>query len=276
MWRRTLWIALSLLALAASACGSTDDVRDRVERVDEAVGLLQAIDTDGAWQTVTAAMRVEFGLTAEQFGPAGPAAAPGEFDGEPARDISIEMQVDSAGSAQLRVTTSEHSAEYYLAASDSDQPGSLYRVEDGRYSCANEAGSESLLIRSWIGSGFAEYALGQAGTQLLSVVSEDGEEAVAGRSATRYTLESKVPEALDILEAYDDDARPAALDAPESPDLAGDLALDDETGALLRFDSTYYHAEQAYGQTLSFAVTQWGGVPDLPPPAADAIETPCP
>ena len=54
-----------------------------------------------------------------------------------------------------------------------------------------------------------------------------------------------------------------------------DLALD-ETGALPRFDSTYYHAEQAYGQTLSFAVTQWGGVPDLPPPAADMIERPCP
>ena len=135
MWRRTLWIALSLLALAASACGSTDDVRDRVERVDEAVGLLQAIDTDGAWQTVTDgldALAAQNGYIAALHLIEGPAAAPGEFDGEPARDISIEMQVDSAGSAQLRVTTSEHSAEYYLAASDSDQPGSLYRVEDGR------------------------------------------------------------------------------------------------------------------------------------------------
>ena len=278
MRRRILWIMLSLLALVASACGSTDDVRERVERVDEAVGLLQEIETDGTWQTLTDgldALAAQDGYTAALHLIEGAAAVPGEFDGEPEQDSSIEMQVDAAGNAHLRVTTSEHSAEYYLQPGDTDQPGSLYRVEDGRYSCAN-GDDESRLFRAGIDSLFAEYALGQAGAQLLSVVNEEGEEMVAGRAATRYTLESIVPEALDILEAYEDDALQAALDASESLDLTGDLALDDETGALLRFDSTYYHAGQAYGQTFNFEVTQWGGVPDLPPPAADAIERPCP
>jgi hypothetical protein len=150
----------------------------------------------------------------------------------------------------------------------------LYRVEDGRYVCAQDDETAKLF-----GEGpatlFDAYAVTAVGMQTLSVVEEDEDydDQVAGRDATRYELESRVPEAMGILSRLDHDELRARVGEAGSFQISGALYLDEDTLALLRFDSLYTNTS---GQTeFSFEITQWGDIPDIAKPAESMINVPC-
>lgn len=276
---KQLGVMICFLLAAVLACGLTDDVQDVVDTVDEGVDLLQEIDDSGTWTYLTDgldALADQAGYAAVVRLQAGPVDEAGGWAGARDDDVTVSFKVDSDRDVLVMVIKNDRLWEYFIDTSG-DSTGEttrVYQIEDGRYACLDSGDDLRLLS---LDSLFEDYAGQAVGAQLLSVAKEveDEEAAVAGRTATHYTLESRVPEALEMIKKLDNQDLQARLDQAGLFEFSGNLYLDEDTGALLRFDSLYHDITGQRRVDFAFEVTQWGGVTDLPDPAPDAITSAC-
>jgi hypothetical protein len=272
--RATLFVALTTALIAG--CGTIEDIRQVTDTVDDAVELLDAIEQNGAWDSITDGLEnldaQDTGYMATVHTETGPVGADGAFTGALAEDVTIELRVDAQGASFADVTRGDVRRTFYTTPADGGT--TVYEIIDDQFVCANNSDA---LLRDGLSSVFEDYASAATGAQLLAVIDEvDEDAAIAGRDATRYALESRVPDAIAILKEFDNPELQARLDEVGSFTLAGDLYLDEETGALLSLTSDYAHPVNGERAVFRFTITQWGNVPDIPPPPADSIAQPCP
>jgi hypothetical protein len=189
--------------------------------------------------------------------------------------VTITVQVDSRNNALLHVIdvnqTHDYLVEGYRNVTDATR---IYQVEDGRYSCIGGS-NDGQWLQNGLAGVFDQYAVTAVGVQILTVTEKIGDESVVNRSATHYRLESRVPDALAILKKIDNAELQQTVDAARKFQFTGDLYLDKDTQALLRFVSTYDDLESARRTEFSFEITQWGGIPDIPGPADAQIAVAC-
>ncbi len=265
---RTPLLAM-LVVLALVGCGPLKDTKDTVKTVDEAVALLQAIDQDGAWAAVADGLDalgdVKGGYVAEF-------RAPGPAD-SPASETVIAVRAAADGTV-FEVTGPDGTATYFVpvpATSDAVPP--VYRLEGDRYVCASLDALTYTLLSNGVEGLFEHHIVPFMLNQSLSAVEKQdnqGDARVIDRKVTRYAIVSKLPDALDILDRFDDQALRARVEAAQPLTVSGSLALDKDTGALLSFEMQYDDDDQAAPQTITFSVTQWGGVADTLPAPVDA------
>lgn len=274
-WYR-IGVVVGLMAVASMACSIVDDVSDTVDSVnevvdsvDQAVSLLEDIENNGSWETISTGLDA---LVNQDQGYLADMRFEESRSGSVTRSAAFAMQVDGQNDilAVLNGGTQFFVDGNPAAAAQSN----VYRIDNGRYTCVNDS-EEARLIRSGVNGVFTEYSLIATGVQLLSVVDEVGDDTVAGRDVTHYTLESKIDEALEILKKFNNPDLQAKIAQAGSFELTGDLYVDKSTEAILRFNSTYAQTDQSHRIDLSFNVTQWGGVADIAEPTPDQIALPC-
>lgn len=281
---RSKW-ALALvtgaLLVAGLACGFVDDIRSVVETVDEAVKLLRELDDQSAWERVsdsldTLAQQADgYAATLRlQDGP-GDSAGTG-FAGPLGRDVVLAMQVDGANNALAQLQTGGITQNFYVQARGADaRSGEVYRVENGQFVCVSDS-DEARLLRQGLSGYFDDYGLEAKGIQMLAVAIQVNEDAaVAGRAADHFALESRIPQALDILRKFDNAELKRKIEEAGTFSLTGDLYTDEATGALLKLESVYHNTDQQRRVVMAFEVTQWGGIAPIPAPAPGAILQPC-
>jgi hypothetical protein len=268
-----------LLIAATTACGSLHDATETADTVDQAVNLLHEIDENGTWKQISDGLRnlneqkQSFSVTVHLR--EGIAGATGNSEDPPGQEVTMTVQVDAGHNALLHVIamgqTRDYLVEGYRDVTDSTR---IYQVENGHYSCV-EGGDDRQWLQNGLAGVFDQYAVTATGVQLLTVTEKIGDEPVASRSATHYRLESRVPDALAILKKIDNTELQQTVDAAGKFQLTGDLFVDKDTQALLRFVSTYDDLDAARRTEFSFEVTQWGGIPDIPGPADAQIAVAC-
>ncbi|HMM28829.1 MAG: hypothetical protein AAGU78_06575 [Chloroflexota bacterium] len=277
-----LMLVAGALLMAGLACGLVDDIRSVVETVDEAVKLLQELDDQSAWERVsnsldTLAQQADgYAATLRlQEGP-GDAAGTG-FSGALSRDVVVTMQVDGANNALAQLQSGGAAQNYYVQARGADaRNGDVYRVENGQFVCVSDS-PEARLLRDGLSGYFDEFGLEAKGVQMLAVATKvDDEAVIAGRQADHYRLESRIPQAIEILRKFDNAELKRKLDEAGTFTLSGDLYTDETTGGLLKLESIYHNTDHAQRVVLTFEVTQWGGIAPIAPPAPEAIVQPCP
>ncbi|MDL1948531.1 hypothetical protein FBQ97_01785 [Acidobacteria bacterium ACD] len=277
-----MMLVAGALLMAGLACGLVDDIRSVVETVDEAVKLLQELDDQSAWERVsnsldTLAQQADgYAATLRlQEGP-GDAAGTG-FSGALSRDVVVTMQVDGANNALAQLQSGGAAQNYYVQARGADaRNGDVYRVENGQFVCVSDS-PEARLLRDGLSGYFDEFGLEAKGVQMLAVATKvDDEAVIAGRQADHYRLESRIPQAIEILRKFDNAELKRKLDEAGTFTLSGDLYTDETTGGLLKLESIYHNTDHAQRVVLTFEVTQWGGIAPIAPPAPEAIVQPCP
>jgi hypothetical protein len=269
---RRAGLALALLLTATLACGFVDDIRGTVNTVDRAVELLDDLEQNGTWNTVSD------GLDALRDQDAGYTAAvvftrsgAGLDNPDPAA-MTIRLHVDGQRNALVQITEGTTLTNYFIQT-DRGTDTALYEIDRNEYRCVS-AGDH--VLRNSVDSLFEDAAIAATGLRLLSVVEKTDDVEVLGRDATDYQLVSKVPDALDIVTEFDNADLQTRLDATGPFDLSGSLIIDDKTGALLYFESTYTVSEPHETIYLSFEITQWDGIPDIPLPTEAQIVEACP
>lgn len=265
------------VAWLLAACGTLDDVTDTVETVDQAVSLLQDIEDNGTQSMI------DDGLDALYDQVQGYAAVlrvqqseqdAGDSGGTPEDEVLITLQVDAARNALIQVTRGDQTDDYFISGfGDSQQDTHGYRVQNGRYACA-DGGDDLRPFDGGLPGVFAHFAVTDVNVRVLSVTAEDNDDTVAGRDVTHYELESKVPDALALLETIDNDTLQTRVEQAGAFTYAGDLYLDDETGALMEFTHVLDDLDAGRRTEFAFTVTVWD-IPEIPTPAESAITEPC-
>ncbi|MBN1679653.1 MAG: hypothetical protein JW966_05130 [Anaerolineae bacterium] len=280
-----LWhvvVVTLIIALFGSGCGLVDDTRDTVDTVDEAVDLLQDVDKNGVWTTLADGLEAlgdqEAGFLAAILLEEGAAGAGGAFEGVPDRQVTVLLQVDGDGDMLADVSDGEQqAAQYYVEAGTApDVERRVYRVETGGFHCLTTDDPQHVLLSGGLTGLFEAGRVTATGIQLLVVADKnDDDSPVLDRDATHYDLVSRVPDALDVLAKTDNDELKAAVRAVDQFDLSGEITLDDETGALLRYDSSYAEVESGHLTVFRFEITRWSIDDTITPPADADIVTAC-
>jgi hypothetical protein len=274
-------IAIVLLLLTSMACQLSNDVKNAVDTVDQASALLREISDKGTWRYVTKGLDVlknqteGYQATVQfQEGPGTPATG---YSGTLSRDVTVALQVDGQNDMLANVTTGGQTQQFFVdgIAADATMQSNVYLLQNGRYACVSDA-PEAQIIRNGIDGVFAEYGDEAAGLELLSIAEYDDDVDVAGRTTNHYQLESRINEALDLLDKFDSGELRSKVEAAGQFELSGDLYIDQETEALMRLNATYAQVDTQRLVTFGFEITQWGGIPDIPDPTADLIDRPCP
>jgi len=264
------------LVLLLPACGTLDDVTDTVETVDQAVSLLQDIEDNGTQQVI------DDGLDALDDQEQGYAITihvqQGELDagdssaGTLTDDVTITVQVDAAGNALVQITRGDQTDHYFIDGFG-DSLQASYHVQDERYACAND--NEDLRpFENGLHSVFDHFDVTAVNVRVLSVAVEAEDDTIADRDVTHYELESKVPDALAILETIDNDNLQASIEQAGTFTFSGDLYLDDDTGALMGVNDVFDDLDTGRHTQFTFKITAWD-VPEIPVPADSAIASPC-
>jgi hypothetical protein len=270
---------LLVLTTAISACGSLGDTKDKANTVDQAVNLLHEIDENGTWKQIADGIdnlaEQKQGFAAAVLVRQGRIDSTGSSGGPSDQEVTLAIEVDARNNALIHVSevgqTRDYLVEGYLDASGSSR---MYQIENGQYSCVR-AGDDSGWLRNGVASVFENYAVNSAGVQILSVIDEAGDETVVNRTAIHYRLESRVPDALAILKKVNNTELEQRVNAAGSFQLAGDLYLDKDTQALLRFVSRYDDLDSGRRTEFTFEITRWGDVPDIPAPVENQIAAAC-
>jgi hypothetical protein len=265
-------LALALLLAATLACGFVDDIRGTVNTVNRAVELLDDLEQNGTWKYVADGLDAlrdqDAGYTATT---AFSRSGDGVDNSAPAAK-TIRLHVDGQRNALVQITEGTTLTNYFIQM-DRGTDVALYEIDGNEYRCVT-AGDH--VLRNGVDSLFADAAIAATGLRLLSVVEKTDDVEVLGRDATAYKLVSKVPEARDIVTEFENADLQARLDTTGPFDLSGSLIIDDKTGALLYFESTYSGSEPHENIYLSFEITQWDGIPDIPLPTDAQIVEACP
>lgn len=253
---------LVLLVLASAACSTISTTRDQVDAVNQAVAVIQAVDDRSAWERIAAAADDLSAVRAGYLATASLRASD--------TLLTWQWQVDSDGDQQLDIITDSALRSYLLPG----QSDAAFQVVAESQLCAVDAVIASSL-RAGV-KGLLELADFQATSeQVLAVLEKPQDVVIAGRSATRYTLTPRLPDAVEVLDAYDD---PRALDVravAQTKHFSGHAALEDDTGALLELSLIIEYSTQQTQTELHFELTQWGGVTDIPHPAETVTIAPC-
>lgn len=266
------------LLLALVNCNSVDETRSETRTVDKAVALLQDIEDHGAWQTITDGLeslddespgyQAEFSVQ----------CAASDTNSDDTKQVSFFFEADSEGNRQITAAVDAEESRYLVvkAGNDSTDAPTVYRLDDGGlYVCAESDPLVASIKDGMIGV-FAEQSVMAAGIHALSVAhSTDDEVTIVQRDATRYELESMLPDALEIVQLLDDAQLQARLDSAGSFEQTGDLFLDDETGALLGYHSEYYDLSTGQRCLFDFQITRWGDIDPILPPDPANIAEPC-
>ena len=268
-----------VLTTAISACGSLSDAKDKADTVDQAVNLLHEIDENGTWKQITDGIdnlaEQKQGFAAAFLVREGKTDSAGNFEDPLDQGVTLAVEVDAENNALIHVTEAGQTRDYLVEGYlDVSGPSRMYQIENGQYSCVG-AGDDGGWLQNGVASVFETYAVNAAGVQLLSVIDEVEDETVAKRSATHYRLESRISDAVAILKKVDNSELQQRVDAAGKFRLAGDLYLDKDTQALLRFGSRYDDLDSGRRTEFSFEITQWGNVPDIPAPAESQIAVAC-
>jgi hypothetical protein len=274
-----LLVLMFTLALPMLACSLTGDTPKVADTVDAAVDLLQEIEDSGTWETVSDGLQnladQDRGYTATVRLRLGDVGSDGQFEANLSLDMVIDIQVDTEGHTVFLVTQKGTTREYFLEPQTDDSTAvRLYRVQGEDYTCV-KPGADDFVTEAGLEGLFELTAGGESGARFLSVVEESGSGVVAGRDVTQYDLKSKVPEALEILEKIDNAELKQKIEETGEFALTGSLSLDEKTGALVAFTSTYDDLNHRIRTEFVFEVTQWGGVSDIPAPTANQIVTAC-
>lgn len=260
----SLLIFLLLFALLLAACEVDGDT---VEKVDDAVKLLQDVDRNGTWGYLTDGLDT----LVEQDGYV--AVIDYEYlefvDGELVTPddskISIQITHDGTGAMRFEFTDRHGTYLYYSPAPSPDaDTRKVYQIDATTFTCPTAADTQ--LYANGIVSILAFYDVREVLTATLSVAEADGDSTTwLDRDANHYILESRLPEALDILERTDNAELRERIAATKQETIAGAFDLDEATGALLFFDNVYVFGDLTQQRSLMFSVTQWGDVPDIVP-----------
>lgn len=274
-------VITALLAFTLLSCGSLDGLKDTVNTVDEAVALLQDIDASGTWETIADGLDElrdqKQGYSAVVQLREGAMDASGNLELPLKTDTILEIQADPAGNALLKMAQGAQVVTYFIEGYRSPSNTTrVYEVDNGQYSCV-KGGEQDIQLRGGLNGVFERYALLAAGAQLLSVAeAQDEDSRIVERDATHYELESKVPDALKILEKIDNQELRQKIEQAGPFKLSGSLDIDQETGALMHFESVYDNLADQRRSEFSLEITQWGDVPNLPLPTQEQIALACP
>jgi hypothetical protein len=267
--KRSPWIGLTiiLVVLALAACSSLDEARGKADSVDEAVDLLQDLDDSSLWESL------DDGLENLNDQAEGYIATISHVSGQ--GDVRIVVEVDSDGNASVTVSEADAETHYMLEQRPDDSPYNIYRREADDYFCET-AGPAHRWFQQGIESLLIDMGLVDLGIQGLVVLEKDDVEVeIAGRDAIRYQLESRVPEALLILNDLEDTDNIIQPPLPENLTLSGQLYLDKNTLALVQLDMDYRLQPGDAPSEISFAVTQWGNSELVPIPLPGDLALPC-
>lgn len=259
---RLLLAALSMVALAG--CGTSSET---VNTVDDAVKLLQNIEQRGTW------IAIEDGLGAladsgdyeALFILEGGDLVPGEpTTRETDNTVTIQVSVDAEGRARYEFAEAGRDPQHWLVIPAVDRSGDteaapeIYGEQDGVYRCAPD--DMIALLQDGPQSIIDSVAATVAGIKTLSVIEEDGEVTRLDRDATRYMLEGQLDEALAILDQTSSEALRQQIEQAGTFTLAGTLDRDDDTGALLYYESIYQDTSRSTWASIIFEVTQWDDI----------------
>jgi len=277
---RMLVQAASLLAVIILAgCSPLADTAEKVDTVDAAVALLQELNDHSTWDTIVDGLDAlaenapgyELTLTVRT-------AAMGAADAgndPPGDQVTITVQVDRDRNAHL-VLDQEHDTRRFFVKgfSPSRQPVAAYHMDGGQYVCATGEPPFALFEQGVL-STLETYALPQASSLTLSIADDAEDVTLVGRPATRYILESKVPDALQILSEFDNTRLREQVEAAGTSAFTGDLYLDQDTNAILALETTFTDAQSGQRVDLHLTVTQWSNVSAITGPASDQIGRVC-
>jgi hypothetical protein len=267
-----LLLPLLLLMSAALAC-EMSEVQDAVETVSKTVVLLEEINESGTWKYTTEgieALGKSNGFVAEAIITSGTTTPTGETITSTNREIRWAMTTDADGDSTLRITQGNEVREY-LGVGDKS-----YRVENGSYSCLDNADQDDLFAGD-VSTLFIQYSANAAGVQVISVAEqENAAESMNGFTTTKYRLVSKLQEALDILRDLESDDLRKEIEGVPPFYIDGALYIDNATNALIRFEGHYADLERQEGNTFIFNVTQMGNIPDIIAPDPSKITKQCP
>jgi hypothetical protein len=272
-------VSAVLLIATCAACGSLRDTAETADTVDQAVNLLHDIDENGTWRQISDGLE-NLNEQKQSFSVAvqlreGKTNPTGNSEDPLGQAVAITAQVDAGNNALLHVIDADQTRDYLVEGyRDVTDATRIYRVENGRYSCVG-GGDDGQWLQNGLAGVFDGYAVTAVGIRLLTVTEEIGDESIASRSATHYRLESRVPDALAILKKIDNAELQQAVDAAGKFQFTGDLYLDKDTGALLRFVSAYDDLDAARRTDFSFEITRWGDIPDIPGPTDAQIAVAC-
>lgn len=270
---------MAVLTGSLLACGTLSNAQNTVSTVNEAVALLQELDKNGTWERVSKGLDAlkdqKQGYTATLSLKEGQVSSAGNFQDPLKINITLDVQMDAAGNARLGVVQNNQSGEYFIEGfRGSPKNMRMYQITNGNYSCMKN-GDVYQLLSGGLSGIFQQYAFLAAGSQLLSVAQEKGDAVIAGRDVTHYELESKVPDAVKVLEKIKNQELQQKVSAAGHFTLAGSLDIDQKMDGLLRFQSTYSDLDHQSRSEFVFEITRWGSVPDLPLPTADQIVNAC-
>lgn len=265
-------MALAIVIALLSACGIDAETTDTVS---DAVKLLQAIDDSGTWTVLSDALDLlddQDGYLANATVETGTLDAEGRVSAPPERTMTIAMRVDSDGNAQYSVQDGDITQQVLvMPPRDDDSTPTVYLVAEGELICADA--EIAALLRDGPLSIFNSAGLELASRRTLSVVEEEGENTRIGRDATRYTLVSRMDDALAILDATDNTALRQRVEQAGDLTLSGTLDIDGNTGALLAIESTTDSADTGQWTRVHVEVTQWADVLAIDLPADAALPT---
>ncbi|NJL96032.1 MAG: hypothetical protein HC915_21015 [Anaerolineae bacterium] len=275
-------VGVGLLMLGSLACGVLNDVQDAVQTVSRSVELLQEIDESGTWRYIGD------GLNALDTQPGGYALTITLTEGttndtgdtllEVTERIIWEASVDEQGDTRIRATRGDEVREY-LSVQEGNQQRT-YRIEGGNYICLSSgdgttANEDEVLFAASVDEAFLTYSLLSAGVQVMSVAQADGTDTVSEVATERFTLISKLPEAIEILADFpSEELRQSLEDIPEFY-IAGSLHVAQQSRALMRLDSTYADLETKEGNQFAYLVNELGNQPDHTPPDPAQVTQPC-
>jgi hypothetical protein len=274
-------LIMALLATSLLACGFLNDVSGTVNTVDDAVALLQDLNKNGTWETISDGLD---GLADQQQGYTavvhlrdGAMDASGNFASPLKTDLMLEIQSDTAGNALITVTEGDQIITYFVQGYRSPSATTQVNPLENELTACFSNSAQATLLQGGLHSVFEQYALRAAGAQLLSVAQDKDEDTrIADRDATHYELESKVSDALKILEKIDNQELRQKIEQTGQFGLSGSLDIDQDTGALLRFESVYDTVDEQRRTEFSFEITQWGKLSNFPIPTPDQFMLACP
>jgi hypothetical protein len=189
----------------------------------------------------------------------------------------LEIQSDPAGNALITVTEGEQVITYFVEGYRSPSATTQVNPLENELTACFDNREQATLLQGGLHSVFDQYALRAAGAQLLSVAQDkDKDTRIADRDATHYELESKVSDALKILEKIDNQELRQKIEQAGQFGLSGSLDIDQDTGALLRFESVYDTVDEQRRTEFSFEITQWGKLSNFPIPTPDQFMLACP
>lgn len=260
-----------MLMLASLAC-LVSDVKDAVETINKGVQLLQEIDESGTWKYISEGMdglNNANGYAAAVTVTRGTTNDAGDTITSVTETLVWNIRTDADDDSMIEVIRDGETRSYLIV---DDQ---AYRIEDSRYFCLQSGQNEEEIFAVGVDGVFFKYSAESAGVQVMSVAESAGSETVNGFDTEKYTLISKLQEALDILKEFpSEELKQEIADVPPFY-INGALNVDKTTRALIRFDAQYANLDKKEGNVFRFEVTELGNQPDFTAPEPGQISQAC-